>query len=118
MGLGSTVTFSLAEARQRALEARKLVADGVDPIEARKAATSAGASSAVDVAETFRTCAESYIESHRQKWRNDKHVQQWRSTLATYAYPVMGDVPPRRHRHQAGAAYPGTDLADNNRNRQ
>src|SRR5690349_12884204 len=37
MGLGSLVTFSLAEARQAALEARKVLAAGIDPIETRKA---------------------------------------------------------------------------------
>lgn len=26
-------------------------------------------------------------------WRNDKHRQQWRNTLATYVYPILGDVP-------------------------
>lgn len=24
---------------------------------------------------------------------NAKHRQQWRNTLATYAYPILGDVP-------------------------
>src|SRR5207302_274123 len=26
-------------------------------------------------------------------WRNAKHRQQWRNTLATYVYPVIGDLP-------------------------
>ena len=43
MGLGPTDLYSLAEARQKALEARKLVAEGVDPIEARHAKRSAAA---------------------------------------------------------------------------
>ena len=43
MGLGPTDLYSLAEARQRAFEARKLVAEGVDPIEARQAKRSAAA---------------------------------------------------------------------------
>lgn len=38
MGLGPTDLYSLAEARQKALEARKLVAEGVDPIEAKRSA--------------------------------------------------------------------------------
>src|ERR1700744_4396445 len=36
MGLGSVDTFSLSEARERARVQRQLLADGVDPIEARK----------------------------------------------------------------------------------
>jgi hypothetical protein len=38
MGLGSCVTVSLAEARERALECRKLRENGTDPIDAREAA--------------------------------------------------------------------------------
>jgi len=37
MGIGAMHTISLADARQKAREARKLLLDGVDPIEARKA---------------------------------------------------------------------------------
>ena len=37
MGLGSIATFTLAEARERARIARQQLADGVDPIEARRA---------------------------------------------------------------------------------
>ena len=42
---------------------------------------------------TFRDCAERYIEAHAKGWRNGKHRQQWRNTLETYAYPVIGDLP-------------------------
>jgi integrase len=91
-GLGSAADFSLAEARDRALAARKLVADGQDPIEAKKAkrraATVAGAT-----AMTFQACAEAYIAAHRSGWRNPKHASQWPSTLATYVYPIFGALP-------------------------
>ena len=39
---------------------------------------------------TFRQCAEQFIELHGPSWSNPKHAAQWTSTLATYAYPVMG----------------------------
>ena len=39
---------------------------------------------------TFKTCAESYIESHRASWRNAKHAAQWDATLAAYVYPLFG----------------------------
>ena len=42
---------------------------------------------------TFRQCAERYIAAHQAGWRNAKHASQWRNTLATYAYPVFGDLP-------------------------
>ena len=30
--------------------------------------------------------------SARAGWRNAKHAQQWRNTLDTYAYPLIGDL--------------------------
>jgi len=92
MGLGGVDVVSLAEAREKALEARKLVKAGVDPIDARNAER---ARQAVDAASslTFQQCAERYIASHEKGWRNAKHRAQWSNTLATYAYPAFGDVP-------------------------
>jgi integrase len=92
MGLGPLHTVSLADARQRALEARKMLLDGVDPIEARKAGrVRARLEAATGL--TFRAAAESYIKSHEAGWRNPKHRDQWRNTLASYAYPHFGDLP-------------------------
>jgi len=42
---------------------------------------------------TFRECAEALIASHEAGWKNAKHRQQWRNTLATYVYPVFGNLP-------------------------
>jgi hypothetical protein len=39
---------------------------------------------------TFRECAERHIAAHEAGWKNAKHRAQWKSTLATYAYPVLG----------------------------
>ena len=92
MGLGPTHTVSLAEARQKALECRKLRLDGCDPIEIRKAGR---AQARLDAAKamTFKECAESYIASHKAGWRNPKHAAQWPATLGTYVYPVFGGLP-------------------------
>jgi integrase len=92
MGLGGLDVVSLSEARERALEARKLVKAGIDPIEERNAER---AREAVDAASrmTFADCARALIKSHEAGWRNPKHRQQWRNTLATYAYPVFGNLP-------------------------
>ena len=92
MGLGSTSVTSLAEARQKALDAKRLVVMGTDPLEAKKAHSAAQALEAAK-AITFRDCAESYIESMRHGWKNAKHCAQWSATLKTYAYPVMGNLP-------------------------
>lgn len=92
MGLGSETSVSLAEARRKAAAARSLLADGIDPIEARQA-RSAQEALAGAKAVSFQKCAEAYIESHRAGWKNKKHAAQWTSTLATYVYPTLGALP-------------------------
>ena len=42
---------------------------------------------------SFDQCAEAYISAHEIAWKNEKHRQQWRNTLATYVSPVFGKVP-------------------------
>jgi len=37
--------------------------------------------------------ATAYIAANEESWRNPKHRQQWRNTLDTYVYPVIGDLP-------------------------
>lgn len=92
MGLGSAAVYSLAEARQKATEARRLVAAGVDPI-AERAAAAAAEALATARAMTFRDCARAYIEAMRPGWKNAKHAAQWESTLDRYVYPTLGDLP-------------------------
>jgi integrase len=92
MGLGSLNTISLAEARQKAAECRKLRYESVDPIEHRDAKKRAAA---VATAKSiiFAKAAERYIGSHRAGWRNVKHASQWENTINTYANPVIGNLP-------------------------
>jgi integrase len=94
MGLGSVSLVSLAQARDKALEARRTLLDGTDPIATRLAARNAARLQAArDV--TFEQCAEQMLASHEAAWRNLKHRAQWRATLATYCFPVFGDLPIR-----------------------
>lgn len=86
MGLGPLDLVSLAEARQRATAAHKLLLDGQDPIESRRAGQQAAGI-------IFQDCADRYIKAHRAGWKNAKHADQWANTLATYAYPVLGALP-------------------------
>jgi integrase len=88
MGLGPLREFPLAEARNRASQARKLRADGIDPIEARDAAKAA---KALELAKnkTFDEVAEEYIAEHRHEWKNAKHQEQWENTIETYCKPLL-----------------------------
>jgi integrase len=92
MGLGSVDTFTLAEARERTAAVRKLVADGIDPIEHRHRQIAARQ---VEKARPlkFRECARLYIAAHQPGWRNAKHAKQWSSTMQSYVFPVFGDLP-------------------------
>ena len=92
MGLGELMLVSLAEARQASLSCRKLLKEGVDPIEERARARQARQLHQARSV-TFAMCAEAYIEAHAPGWRNAKHAEQWRSTLKTYAFPIFGDLP-------------------------
>jgi hypothetical protein len=92
MGLGPLHTVTLAEARDKARQCRKLLLEGVDPIEARKV-RQAEQRLAEAIAMTFRECAERYIEAHKAGWKNPKHAKQWPSTLEAYVYPVFGSLP-------------------------
>jgi integrase len=93
MGLGPLHTVSLAEAREAALICRKQLREGQDPIEVRKARLAAAKVEAARRVPSFRECAEAYIAAHAAEWTNAKHVGQWAATLATYAYPIFGDLP-------------------------
>jgi integrase len=92
MGLGPTHTVSLAEARQKALDARKLLVDGINPLAAKKQNQIAAALAAAKMM-TFDQCAEAYILAHKAGWKNAKHGDQWTNTLSTYASPVFGHLP-------------------------
>ena len=80
MGLGPYPEIGLARAREKAMEARRLVKEGIDPLSER----------ARIPALTFKAAAEALIESKRPGWRNAKHAAQWTATLASYTYPSLG----------------------------
>jgi integrase len=98
VGLGAAGSggLSLADARDEAAALRLKVKAGIDPLEERDreaADTFAEAQAAKVAGITFKAVAEAYIAANEASWRNDKHRQQWKNTLATYVYPVMGDLP-------------------------
>lgn len=92
MGLGAYPRVSLKAAREKAAEARKLLDDGLDPLEQRhEARRRAMVERARTV--TFKDAAERLIASKAPEWKNAKHAAQWAATLETYAYPVMARLP-------------------------
>ena len=97
MGLGAYPEITLAEARDLAADARKLAKTGSDPLEVRRKAREAvevEQRRAEALATTFESVALNYIESQKAGWKNAKHASQWTNTLRTYAFPVIGALPP------------------------
>ena len=97
MGLGAYPEVTLAEARDLATDARKLSKTGTDPIADRQRvrdAAEAAQRQAEALATTFESVALDYIESQKAGWKNAKHASQWTNTLRTYAFPVIGNLPP------------------------
>jgi integrase len=92
MGLGSYHDISLAEARDRARHFRRMVKEGLDPIDDRRSRRAAQRAERAKVM-TFRECAEAFIAAHQAGWRNAKHAAQWPSTLETYVYPHLAALP-------------------------
>lgn len=79
MGLGSAGTVSLADAREAAAAARKLVQGGANPIDARKIERTG---------ETFGDVADDVVANLLPSLSNAKHQAQWRTALETTAKPL------------------------------
>lgn len=83
VGLGAFPAVSLADARDKAAEARRHHKAGVSPVEAKKAAKIEEAGKP-----NFGKVADDLIAAKSVEWRNDKHVAQWRMTLREYCAPI------------------------------
>ncbi len=91
MGLGAYPGVTLAQARDKARQARELIEQGHDPILERERAQSqlrAAQASAV----TFEEAANAFINAKAAEWSNVKHGAQWKATLETYAFPILGKL--------------------------
>jgi Phage integrase central domain/Arm DNA-binding domain len=96
MGLGGSHKVSLADARRKANDARLLLTEGQDPLtQQHLKSMQRVASEKMEAARsmTFDQCADAYINVHQAGWKNEKHRQQWRNTIATYVSPVFGSTP-------------------------
>lgn len=90
-GLGPYPSVSLENARRGAEFCRQLRAEGNDPIDyKRQLELNRQLENAKGI--TFKECALAYIDSHKAGWKNRKHESQWRNTLETYAFPIMGNL--------------------------
>jgi len=91
IGLGGFPDVTLAQARERAREAKDKIRRGIDPVEERKAARSAL------IAEQgrgllFKDAVDRCLAAKLDAFRNAKHRDQWRNTLNQYALPMLGEM--------------------------
>jgi len=83
IGLGGVNWVTLAEAREAALENRRVARRGGDPLAARRKAK----------APRFREAAQNTWESLRPRWRNEKVAANWMQQLERHAMKRLGDMP-------------------------
>ena len=85
LGLGSVDLVPLTDARSEAARLRRRAREGGDPLAERRRGHGHVA--------TFTEAASEYHATHSTIFRNKKHAAQWLSSLAMYAFPVIGNRP-------------------------
>jgi integrase len=93
MWLGSSREITLARARDDARQARELIRNKIDPLVRRHAEQAENKRQAGLSVWTFKRCAQAVHETLLPGWKNAKHGDQWINTLATYAFPKIGERP-------------------------
>ena len=89
LSLGVYPDVSLKDARTKRDDARKLLSNGVDPSEARKAAKLAGEDHA---ANTFKAVALEFLAMKAKEWVPG-HLSKMTARLEQYAFPLIGSRP-------------------------
>lgn len=81
-GLGGADVVALNQARERALEYRRMAKQGLNP-----------RFNAAREVPTFEEVAQQVHIERMPTWKNQKHGQQWINTLRDYAFPKIGRMP-------------------------
>lgn len=87
MGLGPWPDVSIAEARERAAEARKAVRDGLDPIVERAKQRQ------VPRVVTLNEAAKGCFEAKKAELKNANAVKRWLGLLENHVLPKIGHMP-------------------------
>ena len=83
IGLGGYPVVTLAQARDKALDNRRLIRDGGDPLAEKRKAK----------APTFREAAEATFEATRPRLRSEKNAKLWFAQLERHAFKKIGAMP-------------------------
>ena len=87
IGLGPYPDVGLADARIKAIEAKKKVMNGIDPKSQKETRADTEKQKT-----TFSEFAKQFIETKSSEWTNTKHRLQWEFTIDEYANPVIGNL--------------------------
>ena len=88
LALGVYPSVSLSKARERRDEARKLIADGIDP-NAKKKSEATELQAKRDNTRAFKVVANSWFAT-KKKWSED-YQNTVKTRLETYVFPAIGD---------------------------
>lgn len=91
MGLGSVLTVALSEARIKALQYRKNLHEGIDPIRLKNERLALAKKANIQIY-TFKKCTEEYLRAHSASWKSTRHAEIWHSSVRRFAYPVLGSL--------------------------
>jgi hypothetical protein len=99
MGLGSTHTFSLDEAREIARAYRQQIKQGIDPLESRKAER---LTKKLEESKhvTFGFCAADYLKAKVKEGLRPNSIELLERMIRLYLNPVLKDVPVAAIDHQ------------------
>ena len=93
ISLGPIQKLSLVEAIAKAAELRVRARNGEEIITRGPTECEPETRETPGRSDKFRDVAEQLIASMRAGWKNqEKHGRQWANSLATYAYPKLGDM--------------------------
>src|SRR6516225_523092 len=81
-GLGLIEVLTLAEAKSKALDLQKQIAQGICPITAKRAQR------VVPLAQTFGECCEAWLETHKPAWRSVSHLKNAKVLLLKHGEPL------------------------------
>jgi integrase len=84
-GLGPYPLVTIDKVREQATDIRRAARDGRDLIRELQQQRAK--------AVTFRQAFDAYYANRKKTLSNSKHRQQWSSTIETYVYPKIGDLP-------------------------
>ena len=88
--LGDLQLLEPMEAREKAHALAKNILRGIYPLKARSEERLAQVSKEKNLGITFEEVADIFIKERSSKWSNAKSEMQWRNTLRSYAYKVIG----------------------------